>query len=227
MSPSRSAPLVAALGVLGFPLVAAAHPEGPVRLPLFDVGAPSWDAIFVQYGRLGVAHLFAGLDHVLFVLALVLLATGARRLVATVTAFTAGHSLTLAASALGVIALPPAWAEIAIAITLVVVALQVLDGDEAPNHGPLLAGAFGLVHGLGFSSALGEIGLPVGARLPALLGFNLGVEVAQLGIVLVAWPLFFALARRAPRGRVLTRTLVGHATGALAFMWVLERVLAG
>jgi hydrogenase/urease accessory protein HupE len=207
-----------------WPAVLLAHPEAPIVLPRLGLDAPSTLELLVQYGRLGVEHLAGGLDHVLFVLALVLLATSARRLVATVTAFTLGHSLTLAASALGVLALPSAWAEIGIALTLVVVALQVLDDDGAHAHGPLLAGAFGLVHGLGFSTALGEIGLPAGARVPALLGFNVGVELGQLAVVLVAWPLQHALERHAPRGRALSRIALGYAIGALAFMWMLERL---
>lgn len=180
--------------------------------------------VLARYLELGAAHLFAGADHLLFVLALVLLAARVRPLVATVTAFTAGHSLTLAAVALGGLALPQAWAELAIAITLVVVALQVLE-PRPRIHGPALAGAFGLVHGLGFAGALGELGLPAHARVPALLGFNVGIELAQLALVLLAWPLWHAAQRHAPRTAAVIRRVLGWSIGMLACMWALERAL--
>ena len=73
--------------------------------------------------------------------------------------------------------------------------------------------------------ALAEIGLPTAARVPALLGFNMGLEIAQLAVVLVAWPLFRTIERRSPRSRAATRIALAYAIGALAFMWLLDRIL--
>ncbi len=180
--------------------------------------------VVARYLELGAAHLFAGADHLLFVLALVLLVARLRPLVATVSAFTLGHSLTLGAVALGGPWVPQAWAELAIALTLVVVALRLLE-SPAHGHGPVLAGAFGLVHGLGFAGALGELGLPTHARVPALLGFNLGIELGQLALVLLAWPLWHACRRHAPRVAVAIQHVLGWIIGALACMWAIERAL--
>jgi uncharacterized membrane protein YqjE len=83
------------------------------------------------------------------------------------------------------------------------------------------------VHGLGFSGALADVGLPAEARIPALFGFNAGLELAQLALVLVAWPLWQLLVTRLPHRRDLVRIAMAYAIGALACMWTLERVLAG
>jgi hypothetical protein len=198
---------------------------GPDAVQFVVPPTPGSGEVVAQYVQLGARHLLSGADHLLFVLALVLLAGSFRRLVVTVTAFTLGHSVTLAAAALGWIALPSAWAEIGIALTLVVVALQTLEADaQRSRHGPGLALAFGLVHGLGFSGALAEVGLPTDARVPALFGFNAGLELAQLAVVLLAWPLWRSLARTDARRR-LGHAAVGYAIGALACMWTLERLL--
>jgi hydrogenase/urease accessory protein HupE len=194
--------------------------------PSFVVPAePTSPDVIARYLALGAWHLASGADHVLFVLALVLLASGWRRLLVTVTAFTLGHSLTLCGAALGWIVLPSSWAEIGIALTLVVVALQILEHRPARStHGPALAAAFGLVHGLGFSGALADVGLPADARVAALFGFNAGLELAQLGFVLVAWPLWQRGLTRLPH-RHLLQVVLAYAIGALACMWTIERLV--
>jgi hydrogenase/urease accessory protein HupE len=193
-------------------------PTDPV---LVVAAAPGDVHVLGRYAQLGAEHLAAGLDHLLLVLALVVLATRVRPLVATLTAFTVGHSITLALVALGVVAPPSTWAELAIAATLLVLASQLYAPPRTSvMHGPLVACCFGLVHGLGFAGALAEIGLPEHARIVALVGFDIGLELAQLALVLLAWPAW--QATRGRHGHRIRRAL-GWITGALACMWIFER----
>lgn len=151
-------------------------------------GRVSLAAAARRYVRLGATHVGLGLDHVLFLLALAWhararaggsLRGAARGLAVLSTAFTVAHSVTLGATALGLLRFPPDLAEALIAWSLVLVAL------DAPGEGARawLVGAFGLVHGLGFASGLAEAGLPEGAAVPALVAFNVGVELAQVGLL--------------------------------------------
>jgi hydrogenase/urease accessory protein HupE len=201
---------------------------GPAH-PRFTVPAdPTWTPALAAYARLGIAHLLGGLDHVLFVLGLLFVVRGARARFVTLTAFTAGHAITLALAVIGVVRVPAAPVEVAIALTLIVLAVQVLDRDAAPTRRAwLLAAGFGLVHGLGFASALTGAGLEGGDVPLALAGFHLGLELAQLALVAAALLLAAAaapLVRRAGALAPLTRWTAGHAIGALAAMWCLERL---
>ena len=130
-----------------------------------------------------------GFDHLLFVVALTLLVRKRRPLVITITAFTVAHSLTLAGTVLGLIAVPAAPVEAAIALSIVLVCgecLRPMDADSLARRAPwLIAFAFGLLHGLGFASALMEIGLPEQHIPAALACFNLGVELGQLVVIAV------------------------------------------
>ncbi len=138
----------------------------------------------------GGVHLVTGYDHMLFLLSLILAAgllvrregmrPALRDVAWVVTAFTLGHSISLVAAALGWVALPSRWVEIAIAASIVLVALGNVARPKASVARPWLAAAFGLVHGFGFSSVLAELGLPTAHRVLALLSFNVGIEVAQL-----------------------------------------------
>jgi len=170
--------------------------------PAFTVTGPAGRVeVLATYVALGVEHILLGVDHLLFVLTLLFLVQGTRRLVATVTAFTVAHSLTLSAAALGWVRVPSAPVEAAIALSIVFVAAEVARGETA--DGPdlarrmpwLVAFAFGLLHGFGFAGALHEVGLPERAIPLALLGFNLGVELGQLAFVAAAL-LFFTLTAR-------------------------------
>jgi hypothetical protein len=135
------------------------------------------------YLRLGVEHILGGFDHLLFVLALFLLVR--RRLLLTLTAFTLAHSLSLALAAQGVLSVAPAPVEAAIALSILCLAVELSrEGSSLTKEKPwLVAFAFGLLHGLGFAGALGEIGLPRGQIVPALVCFNLGVELGQVMFV--------------------------------------------
>lgn len=164
-----------------------------------------WRA-FASHVALGVAHIAAGYDHLLFVLGLLLLAGTRRRVVGAVTSFTAGHSVTLALAALGVVRLPVMAVEAAIAWSLVVVARELARATPTPTvtrrHPGVVAALFGLLHGFGFASALSTAGLPRHDVARALAGFNLGVELGQLAFValcaLLARVVPDAWTRRAP-----------------------------
>jgi hypothetical protein len=203
---------------------------GPSR-PRFTIPATSAPThALAAYGRLGIEHLLGGLDHVLFVLGLLFLVRGARARLLTLTAFTVGHSLTLALAVLGVVHVPAAPVEVLIALTLIAVAVQML--EPSPRDGRRtwwVAGGFGLIHGLGFAGALSGAGLR-GADLPlALAGFNLGIELGQLVLVGVA-AFVGATAARLFRStaaiEVVSRYVAAYAIGGLAAMWCLERTWA-
>lgn len=157
-----------------------------------------WD-VFVDYIWQGVLHIVLGLDHVLFVLCLLLAARRFRPLLAVITSFTLAHSITLAMSALEMLTLPPEVVEPLIALSIAWVAVELLlekkSSDDEEETGPplhlyALTFAFGLLHGFGFSYVLrDEVGLPTDALVPALLSFNVGVELGQIAIVAAAFPL--------------------------------------
>lgn len=139
-------------------------------------GPQPWTAVFVDYVKLGVEHILSGFDHLLFVLGLTLLAVNRFRLLWTITAFTVGHSITLALAVLGYFNLPPGPVEIAIAISILVLAIDLVrDKQESwlrQYSWPLGVG-FGLLHGLGFAGALAQVGLPDQDIPLALLAFNI------------------------------------------------------
>lgn len=178
------------------------------------------------YTVLGIEHILSGYDHLLFVISLLFLVGFERRLVATITAFTLAHSITLAASALGAITLrsPPVEATIALSILLVSVEALKREDTWTRRWPALVALLFGLVHGLGFAGALADIGLPARHANVALLTFNVGVELGQLFVVGCAWAAVSAL-RRLPRGE-RARTPALYAIGAVASYWTLSRLAA-
>jgi len=178
------------------------------------------------YLVLGVEHILSGIDHLMFVGALLFLVGFQRRLVWTITAFTLAHSLTLASAALGWLTLRSAPVEATIALSIVLVAAEALHKREtlARRLPALVAFLFGLVHGLGFAGALSEIGLPQNHLATALLTFNIGVEIGQLMAVAVAWAAWRALrnTRFAVRGRVPML----YGIGSLAAYWSWLRIVA-
>ena len=167
------------------------------------------------YVGLGVEHIFGGIDHLLFVLGLFLLSR--RRLLWTLSAFTLAHSCTLALAVTGTIHLPQAPVEAAIALSILFLAVEL--AKDRPSftreHPWVVALSFGLLHGLGFAGALGEIGLPAGQVAAALLCFNLGVELGQLAFV-AALLLF---AQSFPPRRA------AYVIGALAAAFLVDRIV--
>ena len=185
-----------------------------------------WTEIAWAYGQLGVEHILSGIDHLLFVIGLLFLVGFRRRLVWTITAFTAAHSLTLASAALGWLTLRPAPVEACIALSIVLVAGEALHRREtlARRWPALVAFLFGLVHGLGFAGALKEIGLPDNHLPVALLTFNVGVEIGQLMTVAAAWLAWKLCARWPALERLRTALLYG--IGSLAAYWSWLRIAA-
>ena len=190
-------------------------------------GAPVGTVLW-SYGRLGVAHILLGADHLLFVLGLLLLVESWGMLVKTISAFTVAHSLALALAVLGFVHVPPAPVEALIACSIILVALELTRDQDAPRslthaYPWLVAFAFGLLHGLGFAGALAEIGLPADQVALALVAFNGGVEIGQLAFVIAMTGPLAVLARITaawPR----TRLIPAYAIGALATAWALERI---
>jgi len=183
--------------------------------------------IAADYTALGVEHILTGFDHLLFVIALTFLVPLGRPLLATVTAFTVAHSSSLAATVFGVVTLPAPPVEASIALSIVLVCAECLrPGESLTRRAPwLVAFAFGLLHGLGFASALLAIGLPE-AHVPlALLFFNVGVELGQLLTITAVTVLGFAIARAGLR-RPWMRPGAVYAMGAVAAAWSFERVAA-
>jgi hydrogenase/urease accessory protein HupE len=182
--------------------------------------------IAITYVALGVEHILAGIDHLLFVFGLLFLVGFQRRLVWTITAFTVAHSLTLASAALGWLTLRAPPVEAVIALSIVLVAGEALHQrlSLARRWPVLLAFLFGLVHGLGFAGALKEIGLPQNYLPTALLGFNIGVELGQLLTVAAAWSIWFVV-RRWPLAMHARRPLL-YGIGSVAAYWSWLRVAA-
>lgn len=178
------------------------------------------------YTVLGIEHILTGVDHLLFVIGLLFLVGFNRRLLWTITAFTAAHSLTLACSALGWLVLRPPPVEATIALSIMLVAGEALHQRQtlARRWPALVAFLFGLVHGLGFAGALKEIGLPDNHLLVALLTFNVGVEIGQLMTVGMAW-LLWRLSARWPAA-TRARTALLYVMGSIAAYWSWLRIAA-
>ena len=210
--------------------------------PAFRVAAaPTALDVARTYGTLGVEHILLGVDHLLFVLGLLFLVGGWGRLVATVTAFTVAHSLTLAAATLGLVYVPQKPVEAAIALSIVFVAADILREDGAhaslTRTSPwLVAFVFGLLHGLGFAGALNEAGLPEHAVPLALLFFNLGVEAGQLAFIaavfLALWLFKEWRVRASANGAHPTWQVASavsrpaaYLIGTLAAFWLFERTI--
>lgn len=178
------------------------------------------------YTVLGVEHILSGFDHLLFVLSLLFLVGFNKRLIWTITAFTAAHSLTLASAALGLLTLHSAPVEATIALSIMLVAGEALHREQTLSRRwpALVAFIFGLVHGLGFAGALQEIGLPQKHLLVALVTFNVGVELGQLLTVGAAWALVRVLARFSWFAAARRPAL--YTIGTIAAYWSWLRVVA-
>jgi hypothetical protein len=182
------------------------------------------------YLALGIEHIWTGIDHLLYVLGLILLVPNWRVLLRTITAFTIAHSITLGAAALHWIPVAAAPVEAVIALSIVYVAIELINARRGAigiaQRAPwVIAFAFGLLHGFGFAGALAETGLPAGNIPLALLLFNIGIEVGQLAFVAVVLALLALGRRHAPRGAQWLVRGVPHAIGSLAAFWLIERTL--
>jgi len=200
--------------------------------PSYELGSGSAGSAWL-YLKLGIEHLLAGYDHVLFVVGLLLLISSTRSLLITITSFTLAHSVTLALSVLGWVSLSQAAVEACIALSIVLLAREALTKqDSLLKQSPWLAAfAFGLLHGFGFAGALRDIGLPDENLWVALLSFNVGIELGQLLLVGV-WVGLAALAQRLLPSAQTEQTVsprvhaaMAYAIGGMAIYWTLQRVL--
>lgn len=206
--------------------LAAGEASADYRLDPALVPARTTAGVFRDYTVLGFTHILPkGLDHILFVLGIFLLSLRWRPLLLQVTAFTVAHSITLALSLYGVVSLPAAVVEPLIAFSIVCIAVEnLLVSDLRPWRVWVVFG-FGLLHGLGFAGVLTELGLPEGEFLPALVAFNVGVELGQLAVIGLALLLVGAWARKYPwyRSRVV---VPGSALiAAVGAWWTIERLI--
>lgn len=208
------------------------------RFPLTTEDAPESLALFGTFVYQGIIHLLIGLDHILFLLVLMLPATLGKRnrtqqngvrqplleLAGIVTAFTVAHSITLALAALGIVQLPIAWVEAVIALSIAVAAINVMWPILGEKTWKLAFG-FGLIHGFGFASVLGDLTSGLSQTVLALAGFNLGVELGQLGLLVVLFPLLYLWGKTKHYGRAAVPLML-IAVGAISLYWVAERTLA-
>lgn len=209
---------------------AETHLARPDNISVTVGGGEGLGTRVAVYLRLGIQHILMGIDHLLFVLGLLLIVRDRWRLIKTVSAFTVAHSFTLAAATLGVIRVPAPPLNAAIALSILFLGPEIMRARQGRTsltvERPwLVAFAFGLLHGLGFASGLAAMGLPRGEVPLALLCFNVGVEIGQLGFVLLILALvraFRLMQIRWPRPVAL---VPAYTVGVLGAFWTLQRLV--
>lgn len=223
-------------------LVRVVYANGETRTAILDpsqtefVVPPPENFVGVaqSYFKIGVEHILGGIDHLLFLAGLLVLAGTASRTLFTVTGFTVSHSITLALVALGYLQVSVPAVEAVIALSIVFLATEIARGDRttlAWRRPILIATVFGLAHGAGFAAALGEIGLPKRETVAALLFFNVGVEAGQVGVLAVVFLAATAIRRVSPPigalGSLrLAERASGYALGVVSAYWFMQRVAA-
>lgn len=200
------------------PVVAHAHPLDGIVLPTLR-----------EYFALGVEHILGGYDHLLFVAGLVIATFELRELVWTISAFTVAHSITLGLGMMGVVTPSSVAVELLIALSIAYVGYENLRARiatpapaAAPRGRVWLVTLFGLAHGFGFAGAIADVGLPADRKLGALAFFNLGVEVGQLSVVAVLWPIL-VFVRKRPRAERVVAQLVNATLIVAGVGWTLQR----
>lgn len=191
--------------------------------------ASPWQ-IIETYTSLGIEHILLGVDHLLFVFALLLIVNNTKKLILTITAFTIAHSITLGAATLGFVYVPQKPVEAVIALSILFLAVEIMHGKQGhPGYAArwpwLVAFIFGLLHGFGFAGALAEIGLPQHEIPLALIFFNIGVELGQVFFVLLI-VIFTVMLHPLKLTGLLnrTQTAVVYSIGGLSSFWLFERV---
>jgi hydrogenase/urease accessory protein HupE len=195
---------------------------------------PSSFEVAKTYTLLGVQHILEGIDHLLFVLCLMIVAGINRKLLITITGFTIAHSVTLALSTLGIVNIPVPPVEAVIALSIVFLASEIARGNKRGltyRFPVAVSMSFGLLHGFGFAAVLGEIGLPQNEIPTALLFFNVGVELGQILFIAALIVLAFAakklaqLFSRRPLSPVIWQPASAYMIGAVATYWTIERIV--
>ena len=195
---------------------------------------PGWREVAAGYLLLGIQHIWKGIDHLLFVSGVLVLAGTRRRVLLAITGFTLAHSLTLTLSALGLVRLPAAPVEAAIALSILFLAREIarpFPGGLASRFPIMVSSSFGLLHGFGFAAALREVGLPAKELAVGLLCFNLGVEIGQIVFISGAIAIVLTLRKIAQMGRLAMMPLrsrlgmlAGYGLGIPAAFWFVQRL---
>lgn len=189
----------------------------------YTMGIPVWVTLY-EFAVLGIEHIFTGYDHLAFLVALLLATSTLKSLVKIVTAFTVGHSVTLALATLGVVAVPSRLIESLIALSIAYVAIENFLGRQMV-HRWLVTFLFGLIHGFGFSNVLREFGLTSGRLAVSLFSFNAGVELGQIAFVAVVFPLLWFLGRFEWKEHVVSGASI--LVMCLGFYWLVQRAVFG
>ena len=229
---NMSAVLLKVIPLSGEPRSYTITTANPV-VSILAAGTPTletWAELARTYVNYGIDHILLGADHLLFVLGLIWIVRGGWRLAKTITAFTVGHSISLAAAAFGLIGIPEGPLNACIALSIVFVGVEMLkaqrgEGGLIAKYPWAVAGGFGLVHGIGFATALAGLGLERRLLPGALLFFNVGVEIGQLAFVLLVLALIWAHRRLTA---VLPRwgdVLPAYAIGSVSMFWLIGRLV--
>lgn len=208
----------------------------PDRLDWAVPKQPGLLQVAAGYLKLGVEHIWTGIDHLLFVTGLLILAGSARRVLLAITGFTIAHSITLSLSALGLVEVPVPPVEAAIALSILFLAREIAmpSPDSLAGRFPILvSSSFGLLHGFGFAAALREVGLPKNELAVGLLCFNLGVEIGQIVFIAGVIAVFLAVRKAVQAGGLILAPLQGRLTvlagyglGIPAAFWFIQRLAA-
>ena len=195
--------------------------------PHFDLGSET-TSVAGQYLKIGVDHIIFGWDHLLFVIGLTLLVTR-RQIIGVATAFTLAHSITLGLAAFGLLTLPIRPVEILIAASIDLLGLEIMRKQKgqtslATKRPYLIGFLIGLIHGCGFASALSEIGLPKGTELLALLLFNIGVELGQFAVIILAIIILSLIAKNSQALYKKTETFLAYGLASIAMFWFMQRL---
>ncbi|MXW73688.1 MAG: HupE/UreJ family protein [Chromatiales bacterium] len=192
---------------------------------------PTTSTVSLEFLKFGITHVLAGVDHLAFVICLLFLCRTIKHCLIAVTGFTAAHSITLTLAALGYIGVPIRFVEILITLSVAILAAEVLRSRRTPTlprrHPFWLASAFGLLHGLGFASALGEAGLPRFATVQALLSFNIGVELGQALVIVLALSIAYSLRSLPAVVRNTAGVTSVYVVGVTAAYWSYSQIGLG
>jgi hypothetical protein len=204
-------------------------PSANLAAPLDADSLEGWLRVGGAYTVIGIEHILLGIDHLLFVLALMWIVRGPWMLAKTITGFTIAHSITLAAASLGLIGVPERAVNAAIALSIVFVGVEMLRVDRGQGgltgrYPWIVAFAFGLLHGFGFADGLAKLGLPEAVLPLGLLTFNLGVEIGQLGFVVLVLVLVWAFRTLQVRWPRWSLPVPAYAIGSLAAFWFIGRI---
>jgi hydrogenase/urease accessory protein HupE len=203
----------------------------PTESSLVIPTQPSNMKVIWDYLVLGVEHILGGIDHLLFVLGLLMIVSGHRLLIKTITAFTVAHSITLGLATLGFVHVPQTPVEAVIALSILFLAVEIIkkmEGKASIAHRLpwIVAFVFGLLHGFGFAGALTQIGLPQSSIPLALLFFNVGVELGQLMFISVVLLFIFAMRRIKLKLPQWAYKMPAYGIGSMAAFWCIERIIA-